>query len=164
MTGQILTMRILFSILAMLVLVSPTLAQYWGHYSNSRFGYEIDIPPDFVGNGESDNGDGQTFYNLAAEQGLTVWGGEMMNALEAEAGFAADALSRDGWSVTERSSTPQWATLAAMRDHRLVYQRMIALCDGRSFAAFRAEFNISDLARMDPVLSGLARSFVHQGC
>ncbi len=157
-------MRIIFSVLALLLFASPALAQYWEHYNNARFGYELDIPPDFVGNGESANGDGQMFYNLAAEQGLTVWGGQLMDTLEAEAGAAVNALGREGWSVTERSSTPQWATLAAMRDHRLIYQRLIALCDGRRFATFRVEFNIRDLSRMDLVMGGLARSFVAKGC
>ncbi len=157
-------MRALAPVLALLLLASPALAQFWGHYANARFGYEIDVPPDFAGNGESDNGDGQVFYNLGAEQGLTVWGGMLMDGFAGEAGRSAQALTAEGWSVTEQSTTPQWATLAAMRDHRLIYQRMIALCDGVSFAAFRLEFNIRDLSKTDEVLGGLARSFVPTGC
>lgn len=157
-------MRALAPILAILLFVSPVLAQFWDHYENARVGYEIDVPPDFVGNGESDNGDGQVFYNLDAEQSLTVWGGVLMDGFAEEASLSAQTLAAEGWGVTEQSTTPQWATLAAMRDHRLIYQRMIALCDGQRFAAFRLEFNIRDLSRTEDVLGGLARSFVAVGC
>lgn len=156
-------MRILV-LLFTLIFASPALAQFWGHYENARFGYAVDIPPDFVGNGESDDGNGQLFFNLAAEQGLTVWGGDLGGSFEQEATAAASALGNKGWAITEQSTTADWATLAALRDHRLIYQRMIRLCDGASVAAFRAEFNIRDAGAMEAVLGGLARSFVPVGC
>lgn len=157
-------MRALLLTLALLFSAAPALAQYWGHYANARFGYEIDIPPGFEGNGESDNGDGQIFYDLAGEQGLTVWGGHLPDGFEQAVADALAAAQADNLMVTDQSSTPQWASFSAQRDHRLVLQRMIALCDGASYAAFRIEFNIRDLGRMDDVVRGLARSFVPVGC
>ena len=76
-------MRALF-LLALMLIASPALAQFWGHYENARFGYAIDVPPDFVGQGESDNGDGQVFLLLGAEQALTVWGGHLLDTFEQE--------------------------------------------------------------------------------
>ena len=48
-----LTLFVLFSI--------PAHAQDWSRYDNARFGFGVDIPPGFVGAGESENGDGQAF-------------------------------------------------------------------------------------------------------
>lgn len=156
-------MRLTLLLLAFLV-ASPAYGQYWDYYENARFGYGIDVPPDYVGNGESDNGDGQMFYNLEAEQGLSVWGGQMAGSLQAEATLVAETLAGQGWTITESASTPQWSMLAAMRDHRVLVQRSILLCDGASYAAFRAEFNIPDQNAMSGLLQGVSRSFAPIGC
>lgn len=151
-------------ILVCLLLTSSALAQFWGHYENARFGYAIDVPPDFVGQDESDNGVGQVFLRLGAEQALTVWGGHLLDTFEAEAAERVAVASDENWGVTYQASTPQWAVFSGQRDHRIVYQRMIALCGGTSYAAYRVEYNIRDLATMDAVIEGLSRSFVTVGC
>ncbi|NMA99485.1 MAG: hypothetical protein GX970_15510 [Phyllobacteriaceae bacterium] len=151
-------------LVALLLLPAPALAQFWSHYSNDLFRYEIDIPPGFEGNGETAGGEGQWFYNLEAEQGLTIWGARFPGSFERSIIDGAAAIRSEGWAITEQSSTPEWATLAAMRDHRLIFQRSILLCDRKSYAAFRAEFNIRDLGKMGDILGGLSRSFVPKGC
>lgn len=156
-------MRVVLA-LALLLLAVPAFAQYWTHYANARFGYEIDVPPGFEHGGESANGDGQMFYNLEASQGVTVWGGSFLDSFEQEAADAIARATTENWSITDQSLTPQWASFSAQRDHRIMVQRMIGLCDGASYAAFRIEFNIGDLARMDAILEGLARSFRPSTC
>lgn len=151
-------------LVALLLFSAPALAQFWGHYSNDQLRYELDIPPDFEGNGENQDGTGQWFYNLGAEQGLTVWGARFAGSFESAVVESAASIRGEGWAITEQSSTPEWATLAAMRDHRLIFQRAILLCDRKSYAAFRAEFNIRDLGKMGDILGGLSRSFVPIGC
>lgn len=156
-------MRFALLLLALLV-TSPAHGQYWDYYENARFGYGIDVPPGYSGNGESDNGDGQMFYDLVAEQGLTVWGGQLTDSLQAEAMRVAETFASQGWTITESTSTPQWSMLAAMRNQRVLVQRSILLCDGASYAAFRAEFNIRDQNAMSSVLHGVSRSFAPIGC
>ena len=156
-------MRALF-LLALMLIASPALAQFWGHYDNARFGYAIDVPPDFVGQGESDNGDGQVFLLLGAEQALTVWGGHLLDTFEQEVADRVASASGENWGVSYRVSTPQWAVFSGQRDHRIVYQRMITLCDGTRYAAYRMEYNIRDLAAMDAVIEGLNRSLVASAC
>ena len=151
-------------LLALLLAASPALAQFWGHYENARFGYQIDVPPDFVGRGESDNGDGQVFLRLGAEQVLTVWGGHLLGTFEEEAADRIASASAENWGVSYQASTPQWAVFSGQRDHRIVYQRMIVICDGTSYAAYRMEYKIRDLAAMDAVIEGLNRSFAAVGC
>lgn len=157
-------MRPALLLLMLLLLAGPAWAQYWTHYANARFGYEIDVPPGFEGGGESANGDGQMFYNLEGAQGVTVWGGYFSDSFEQEAAAALAAVSTENWAISAQSSTPYWATFAAQRDHRIIQQRMIALCDGASYAAFRAEYNIAELSRMEPVIDGLVRSFQPSNC
>jgi hypothetical protein len=149
---------------ALLVVTSPALAQYWGHYANARFGYEIDVPPDFAGQGESDNGDGQLFYRLGAEQELAIWGGHLLESFEAEVAQRQSFASAEHWALTYQASTPQWAVFSGQRDHRIFYQRMIALCDETSYAAYRVEYNIRDLADMNAIIDGLNRSLQATSC
>lgn len=147
-----------------LLLATPALAQFWGHYDNARFGYEIDVPPGFVGNGESENGDGQIFYRLEAEQSLTVWGGMLLEDFETEVSNRQGQRAEENWAITSQATSPQWASFSGQRDHRIFHTRMIALCDGASYAAFTLEYNIRDLGPTDAVIEGLVRSFVADGC
>ncbi|WP_338722531.1 hypothetical protein [Devosia sp. XK-2] len=149
---------------ALLLVTFPALAQYWDHYANARFGYEIDVPPDFVGQGASDNGDGQLFYRLRAEQELAIWGGQLLESFESEVAQRQSFASAENWALTYQASTPQWAVFSGQRDHRIFYQRMIALCDEASYAAYRVEYNIRDLADMNAIIDGLNRSLQATGC
>ena len=63
----------------------------------------------------------------------------------------------DGWAVTYEATTPSWASFSGMQGKRVLYQRMIALCDG-SYAAFRLEYSTVDMAKMDPVVERLVRT------
>ncbi len=116
------------------------------------------MPPRFVGQGESDNGDGQLYYNLGSEQGLAVWGGHLLDSFEQEVADRLAHASAEDWGISYQASTPHWASFSGQRDHRIFYQRMIALCDGASYAAFRLEHNIADLAQMQVVVEGQLRS------
>lgn len=159
-------MRRLALVLALLT-SAPAFAQVWSHYDNGRFGYGIDVPPGYVGQGESQNGDGQVFYLPDGLQGVTVWGGMLDSVPLAFETEATDRFVSDvqrGWTVTYQASTPQWATWSGTRANRVLYQRMILLCDEASYAAFRAEYEQRDLSKMHAVIEGLVRSFVPLGC
>ncbi len=139
----------------------PALAQVWSHYPNARFGYSVDIPPGFVGEGESGNGDGQIFYLPNGLQDLRVWGGLLGVTAETFPAEAAARMTRDineGWAITYQAGTPQWAVWSGARGGYALYQRMILLCDGQSYAAFRLTHPAADTGRMHAVVEGLARS------
>lgn len=145
----------------------PALAQFWTHYANGRFGYSLDIPPGYEGEGESANGDGQVFYLPNGRQELLAWGGLLGVTAQT---FPAEAASRlqsdmnDGWAITYQAGTPQWAVWSGTRGDLVLYQRMILLCDGASFAAFRLTHPLSEMARGQPVVEGLVRSLRAEGC
>lgn len=147
----------LFSLIAI-----PALADDWGRYSNDRFGYVVDVPPGFAAGKEADNGDGRAFRNGATR--LAVWGGHIIEAdFEAEAAAAEGLAGDDGWSVTYQAVTPSWASFSGSKGQRILYERMIALCDGTQYAAFRLEYSAVDLAELDPVVNRLVKSLEPSG-
>ena len=156
-------MRIL--LIALFVLfAAPAFAQSWDHYENGRFGYSIDIPPGFSGQGESDNGDGQAFAAEGKRIDLLVWGGTALEGFEAE---IAQRMAWDGdeaWNITYQATTPRWASWSAIKGFRILHQRMVLLCDGSSYAAFRAEYSVTESAEMDPVIERLVRSLRGEAC
>lgn len=144
-------MRALLTCLLALVLASPAFADDWQVYGNARFGYDAAIPPGFVWGPESDNGDGIAFRADATR--LAVWGGTITSEdFEAEADAAKQAAAGDGWSLTYESSTPSWASFSGKSGARILYTRMVALCDGMSYAAFQLVYSQIDRTRIDPLI------------
>jgi hypothetical protein len=145
----------------------PALAQVWTHYANARFLYSLDIPPGYEGQGESGNGDGQVFYLPNQRHELLAWGGLLGVTAADLPGEAADRLRADsaaGWAITYQAGTPQWAVWSGTRGDLVLYQRMILLCDGASYAAFRLTHPSFDMARGQPLVEGLVRSLRAEGC
>lgn len=153
-------MRLLLALIAALVL-SPVLADDWGQYENARFGYVIDVPPGFAQGPESDNGDGRGFRDGASR--LAVWGGNIVEGdFESAVAAAMQFVEGDGWALTYRSVTPSWASYSGIQGKRVLYERMVATCDGQ-YAAFRLEYSAVDMAKVDPIVNRLVRS-LKGGC
>ncbi|WP_152662654.1 hypothetical protein [Devosia soli] len=162
MRGTLPVMRLITALLAILLAVTAAHAQSgWGYYANGRYGYEVDIPPGFEGQGESDNGDGEVFLLDGRVGKLTVWGGyfalEPDFESEANARFADDR--DDGWNVISQAATPGWATWSAEKSGRVIVQHMIALCDASGYAALRLEYAQTDRPRLDDLVEPLVTSF-----
>jgi len=148
-------MRLLLALLLLIPL--PAFAADWGHYTNTRFGYAVDVPPRFVAQGESDNGDGQVFKTPTAV--LTVFGGNVMET-DFEAGVAQrEQFAKDAsWAITYQVSSPQKSSWSGKRGGRILYGRMIALCGGQQFASFELEYSSADLKAFNPVVDRLVSS------
>jgi hypothetical protein len=154
-------MRTLIFALLLALLVGPASAQDWGRYDNDRYGYSVAIPPDYLGQGESGNGDGQEFQRRRGAQRLTIWGGllgGLNESFEAEVKWRMEQDEASAWNVTYQAVTPEWASFSAIKGSRILYQRMILLCDRQSYAAFRLEYSVRDLASMDGVVDKLVGS------
>ncbi len=154
-------MRFALSALAAITLiVSPLAQEPWGYYVNARYGYELDIPPGFEGQGEGGNGDGQVFLFDGRVGKLTTWGGLFVTEpdfeAEANARFASD--TEDGWGVTGQAATPGWATWSASKSGRVLQQHMIELCDGSGYAALRLEYTQVDRSKLDDLVQPLTTS------
>lgn len=145
----------------------PAVAQEGERYDNARFAYSISVPIGFVGQGESENGDGQMFAMPGRAIALRVWGGLLGVIAPDFDGAVANGMARDvegGWNQTYQAVTPRWASWSAVSGGKIFYQRMIALCDGQSYAAFRAEYGVRDRAEMDPVIERLVASLRANAC
>ena len=151
-------------VFALLLTTVPALAQFWTHYANERFGYELDIPPGFSSYSEASEGVAQHFFMAGERQELKLWGGRLESGLEHFTASLIIEHTANGWNTTSQSATPQWASLSGVQPKRSFFQRMILLCDGDSYAAFRLEFDTADLNAVEPILQGLTRSFVPRGC
>ena len=145
-------------LLLFLCFVAPAVAQEWRHYDNARFGYGIDIPPGFTQGGESDNGDGQAFKVAGSPTALAVWGSNLTSEFESEVTDYMDFVTNEGWAISYQVTTPQWASFSGIRGGQVLYQRMVLLCDGSSYAAFRAEYSEREIGTMNSVIDILVGS------
>ena len=145
-------------LLFFLCCAAPAVAQEWRHYDNARFGYGIDIPPGFTQGGESDNGDGQAFKVAGSPTALAVWGSNLTGEFESDVADYMDFVGNEGWGITYQVTTPQWASFSGTRNGQVMYQRMVLLCDGSSYAAIRAEYPLRDIGDMDGVIEKLVAS------
>jgi hypothetical protein len=158
-------MRFVFTLLLTLMLIPvAALAADWGHYANSRYGYEIAIPPGFSGQGESDNGDGQVFLSERGTEELRVFGGYLTGG-----DFSSEMAERQqqdesaGWAITYQASTPKWVSYSGTKAGFILYVRAIARC-GDQYALFRLQYSKHDAAALDPVISRLVGSLTAGRC
>ena len=152
---------LLFLVLA--TLAGPAVAQDWGVYENARFGYVIDIPPDYVGEGEAENGDGQIFVSDDGTQMLRVHGANALEGFEAKLDEAMAGAREAGWTLSYERITPSWASFSGTRNGMIVYARAISLCDGTQFASFELQYPETDLDDMHAVVERLVRSLDETG-
>jgi len=143
------------ALLALALLISPA-AGGWGHYDNARFGFSIDVPPGFQVQGESANGDGNSFTTPTAE--LRAFAGNIVvGDFETEAGYERAAASDEGFAITYQVTTPQKASFSGKKGARIVYARLVAIC-GDQFMGFVLEYSAADMAKFNPVIDRLVSS------
>ncbi len=155
-------MPVLLALLLVLV-IAPAQAAGWDRYINGRYGYSIDIPPDFIGAPESDNGGGRVYTSAGRTQKLTVWAGRG-NVLDDQgfAGEVARSMADDrqrGWNLGYQATTPAWASYSGSKGQRILYVRLISVCQGAQYAEFKLEYPAADIAKMNPIVDRLAPSF-----
>ena len=145
-------------------LALPAFAQSGERYENARYGFTLDIPAGFIGMGESANGDGQAYAIKGRPTELAVWGGTLLGDLEREVSQRVQADTDQGWTITDQVSTPRWAGYSASRNGQILHQRMILLCDGASYAAFRVHYPLADLGDMAPRIETLVTALRGKSC
>lgn len=158
-------MRILIALLALIALPATAQELGWGRYDNARFGYTSEIPAGFSGRGESDNGDGQIFDNAGKAQVLTLWGANITaEDFEAEVIARRGYAEQDGWNIAYQATTTYWASFSGVMGQRMFYTRMIALCDGLSYAALTVQYSAAQAADMKPKVERLVTGLRDLGC
>jgi len=146
------------------VFATSALAAEWTRYENSRFGYVVDVPPGFAGEGEAQNGDGQIFRSAEGTQLLRVYGGHIMEenfeaSVQTAMGYAAEA----GWSLSYERVTPSWASYSGTRNGQILYARAIPLCDGTQYATFEYEYPEAEINATHDLVERLVASLKATG-
>jgi hypothetical protein len=146
-------------------LAFPALAQEWGDYVNSRFGYVGMVPPGFFLVSESDNGDGAIFDHAGTVQSLAFWGAHMMEeSFEAEVEASMGYTEGDGFNISFSTVTPEWATFSGVSGQQQIINRMILLCDRASYASFSLKFSSREAVDIKDIAQRLAQAFRPTDC
>jgi hypothetical protein len=157
--GQTIRMLVALSALSL-----PAVASDWGHYSNARFQYWIDIPPGFSEVRESENGDGGISLSSDHASQLSVWGSYSTDGnFSAEIKERADQDRVGGWSITYQKQKAEWAVWSGAKGDRIFFERAILTCNGAA-AYFRLEYDKEKARASDPLVSRLARSLRSGSC
>jgi len=153
-------MRRLAAVCLFLFALPSALAAEWGQYDNPRFGYVVAVPPGYAPDSRAaDNGDGLTLRSEQGTQRLVVWGGWIIAGdFDAHVADAIQAAAADGWAITDRVTTPGWASFSGTRNGQVLYAREIALCDGRAYASLRLNYPQRDIADMGDLAGRLGGS------
>ena len=143
-------------LLALLLMVSPALADDWQRYENNAYGYSIDIPPGLLWRGESYEGDGQDFTTPTLT--LSLLGRRTPGGFEAAMRDWREWETRMGWTLTYAMTTPSAAAVSAKRPNWLLEMRAISICND-ALAIMQLEYGIGDAGKMNKTIERLASSF-----
>ena len=130
----------------------------WRPYINARFGYSVDVPKGFVGNGEFSTG--QLFRDTRAA--LLLHDGEW-DIEASQTSFAEkilkykDTLVERGWIITYETTSTTQAAYSGTRRDRVLYTRVIALCEN-TVNVLTLDYRREDLEEFDPIILRLVRS------
>lgn len=146
-------------ILALLLLsATPGFAADWWPYDNARFGYTIEVPPEFRPAFHPDNNDGLTLSPADQSARLLVFGTNILNGdFSSEARVRMMLAKNDGWQISYSKMGSRGASFSGMRDGRIVYVRGVPLCNGGA-AFFQMDYAKTDMHRFDAVVMRLVRS------
>ena len=137
---------------------APALATDWWSYDNARFGYTIELPPEFRLSARSDNGDGLTLTPTDQSARLLVFGTNILDGdFSTEANTRVALAKNDGWQISYTKSTSRGISFSGTKQGRIVYVRGVALCNGAA-AFFQMDYPKTDMQRFDAVVMRLVRT------
>lgn len=148
--------------MTLLLLATPALAQDWRAYDNGALGYAVDVPAGLGQVAETDEG----LVIQSRTVTLTVFGLTVAPMDFTTAVATAIASSEDeGYVVSERRVTPEWARYSAVSGAQQQAVGLVALCDGASLAAYELRYMETDAAAMVPVIERLSSTLrVNRPC
>jgi len=130
-------------------------------YGNARFGFFVDIPPEFtVADPEPENGDGRSFHTADGTVDLMVYGSWIMvSDFAAEVVLDRSDESGLGWELTYESAISDTAaSYSGQKGGRIFYARVIATCGNQAQAGYRLEYPAGQKQKYDPVIQILNKS------
>ncbi|TPJ88039.1 hypothetical protein FJ941_02840 [Mesorhizobium sp. B2-3-13] len=153
--------HILLSLIVTMVPTSLLGAQGWQGFGIKHLGFVFDVPPGFVLTQRSDQGAAFEGKNKAF---LAVWGAQLGKAsFRTEIEHRMAVNEHDGWRLTYKRVTPQWASYSGLKDGQILYVRAVKVCDGRA-ALFTATYSRDEKLPYDPIVVRMVRSLRADGC
>jgi hypothetical protein len=149
----------LLRLVALFLLVAmPALAAEWRTYDNARFGYLIELPPEFTATVYPANGDGLTLSPSDHSARLLVFGTYLIDGDFTSEAKTRLALTRaDGWQISYSKLSSRNVSFSGIRQDRIIYVRGVALCGGGA-AFFQMDYPKNEMQRYDAVVMRLVRS------
>lgn len=109
-------------------------------YENQRYGYSLEIPPNFTLVSEADNGDGATFRSKEDKAEILVFATALGdNTFEDEIRGRMRGEKDDGWTLTYERVGKEAASYSGTRKGTILYARAMPLCAGNA-VIFRMEY------------------------
>lgn len=140
-------------LLALMLLATPAAAQDWRAYENNALGYAVDVPAGLGQVAETDEG----LVVQSPTVTLTVFGLRIDPMDFASAVETAIASSADeGFVISERVVTPEWARYAAVNGAQLQAVGLVALCEEGTIAAYELRYMEADTPTMTSIIERLA--------
>ncbi|MEI9411865.1 hypothetical protein [Mesorhizobium salmacidum] len=152
---------ILLSLGAMMMPTSLLGAEQWEGFGIKHLGFVFDVPPGFVLAQRSDQGAAFEGKNNAF---LAVWGAQLGKAsFRTEIEHRMAVNENDGWKVTYKRVTPQWASYSGLKDGQILYVRAIKICGDRA-ALFTVTYARNEKVPYDPLIVRMVKSLKVQSC
>ena len=143
------------AVLALLCSTALAGDEYTERYRNARFGYTIDVPIDlFTPQGESANGDGQTYLGYGGETMLLVWASHLVDNPTLEEAALSWTQGRD---VTYKRLKGDWFVMSGYGEGKIFYQKTI-IRNGVGYN-FILSYPPNERHIYDPVCGQLVKSF-----
>jgi hypothetical protein len=130
-------------------------------FRESRFSFEV--PPGFDLAQNAEGGQGATFGRKDGSS-LAVWGADLPKPkFRAQIDSQMKQDEENGWHLTYRRVTSNWASYSGIKDGKIRYFRAIALC-GNKAAAFRLDYDRREKIAFDPIVVRMVRTLKAEGC
>ncbi|WP_278050699.1 hypothetical protein [Mesorhizobium sp. WSM4935] len=149
------------AIAALLYSTALVWSEPWQHFGVKEFGFIFDVPPGFSLSQRSDQG-----AAFEGERGafLAVWGARLGKAsFEAEIEHRMMQDEKDGWRLTYRRLTPEWASYSGIKGGQIRYVRAIKVCADRA-ALFTINYSRDEKVLYDPIVIRMVRSLRVEAC
>ena len=139
----------------------------WNTYGNARYGFHVCYPPALKPQGESDNGDGNTFKSADgklivrayASYGIEPEGGP--KAMAEAFHMSVDEARKQGYKVSYQMLKPTLFALSGIADAgtpkaRVIYQKTFERTPDHLEVTLEAEYAESIKGMADPIVSRMA--------
>lgn len=144
-------------------LAAPALGADWSRYVNPRFGAGVDIPPGYGAGGAAQEGDGKIYRAANGRSTIAAWGAPLAGDFSGEIARRIGADEGEGWALTYRSVTPDWAAWGGTRQGHVFYAKTILTCNGAQTANVRLQYRAADIPDFDAIAMRLGQSLAQDG-